>query len=1539
MTLSPTSGTEIAIIGMNCRFPGAPDLAKFWQNLREGVESIRRFSDEELRLAGIDVSLLNDPNFIKAAAFLEDADAFDADFFEMNYREAAITDPQQRVLLECAWEALEHAGYNPYSYPGAISLFAGATMNTYLLFNLARNREALAGLEPVQLNIGNAGDFLATRVAYKLNLKGASYTVQSACSTALVATYVACEALLNEACNIALAGGVSVNVSFQHGYQYAPGGMSSPDGYCRPFDSKAQGTVFGSGVGLVVLKRLADAIDDGDTIHAVIKGVATNNDGSHKVGYTAPSVDGQANVITEALAMAGVRADSVSYVETHGTATPLGDPIEVQALTKAYRAQTSLTGFCAIGSVKSNIGHLDAAAGVAGLIKTVLALKHRQLPASLHFEQPNPGIDFAQTPFYVNNKLADWPARSGPRRAGISAFGVGGTNAHLILEEAPIPSEPAPSRPFQLLCLSAKTETAVESMVTRLRSHLQNFPGTNMADVAYTLQMGRAQFEYRKFLLVREQKETVVALADPGRMLSGAWSGGGKRRPLAFLFTGQGAQHIQMGRDLYEQERVFRQRVEQSAIMLRSELGLDLRDLIYPLPGREEDAVKKLQQTEFAQPALFVIEYALAHLFRSWGIEPQMLAGHSIGEFVAACLAGVFSLQDALKLVVARGRLMQQMPPGAMLAVPLSEFELEPFLNAELALAAVNSPSRCVVSGTVTAISTLAQQLEIEGIKGHRLQTSHAFHSPMMESAREAFLNLVSQTERQPPKIPLLSNLSGTWLTPDQAINPVYWADHLRQPVRFSDNLVCLLESKDSVLLELGPSGVLSGLARQHPHFDNTHVALGAMRHPKQQENDQATALAALGQLWLAGIAPDWPKFYEHERRSRVPLPTYPFVRQRHWIEPDSPTTNTSVSVIANDRQPQKAWFYMPAWQRILPIRFNEDRLAEKQRNWLILTDMDGLGQSISQALTAAGQTVTLVYSGNRFSEDKNRFTIDPTDPRAYATLAQSLHHRDQMPDVILHLWLLASIEPEGDAQQTFNLCQQIGYYSLLYLLQGVTAVASDASFDLLLVTNQAAALTPNETLIPDKVTSLGLLKVIPQEYPKTRCQVMDVANASPTQMKDAILAAALHLPEQPTALRGAFWWTQHMTPIALPESPGSKFRHRGVYLFTGGLLEIGTAMCHYLAQTYQTRLVLLEPEPFPDPQEWDEWLVSHGPENAISERIRQVQALRQAGSEVIVVGIDWTNGVLIKKAVAEAISRFGPINGVIHNARLLGERSFRMIAETRVLESEWHFQPKIHALRHLAEALGDHPLDFCLLNSSLSSVVGGVGMAAYAAANSFIDAFAIGQHQHFGGVWTSVNWDAWLHTQVSLISPEWAKYALASEEGVAALEQILAASGVDQIILSTVDLAARRQSLKSKSEQPISADKLQTRHKRPQLPVPYVAPASDHERLLAELWQSIFGIEQIGMLDNFFDLGGDSLLAVHAASQLKKEFAIDVPIVSLYERLTIRALAELIENLEVSGTTDDTGNAVEKKAEREVRMNQRREIQQRERAKRQARR
>ena len=899
------TGLEIAVVGMAGRFPGAPGVDALWANLRAGVESIRRFTDEELAAAGVPESLRTDPAYVPARGALAEVDRFDAAFFGFTPREAQVTDPQQRLFLEVAWEALEHAGYDAARVPGRVGVYAGTSTSSYYL-NLLSRPDVTDAAGDMAVRMGNDKDYLASRAAFKMGLEGPAVVVQTACSTSLVAVHLACQGLLGGDCEMALVGGSSITAHQHVGYLYQQGNIRSPDGHCRAFDADSRGTVGGSGVAVAALKRLEDALADGDTVHAVILASAINNDGSAKISFTAPRVEGQAAAIRAAHAAADVDPATITYVEAHGTGTELGDPIEIEALTRAFRAGTEGTGFCAIGSVKTNIGHLDAAAGITGLIKTTLALEKGEIPPSLHFTRPNPQIDFASSPFFVNTTLAEWTPPAGvPRRAGVSSFGIGGTNAHVVMEQAPaVAPSPAPSRPEQLLVLSARTETALDAAARRLAAHLEQNPEQALADVAWTLQQGRRGFAYRRAVVARTHAHAARALADPARGVAG--QAGSEAPSAVFLFPGQGAQYAGMARGVYERESVFREELDRCAGILRPHLGMDLRHAIF------SDDADRLKQTALTQPALFAVEYSIAKQWMSWGIAPESMIGHSVGEYVAACLAGVFSLEDALALVAERGRLMQSLPSGSMLAVPLPAAEVEPMLGGSVAVATINAPDRCVVSGPSDEIARVQVELVGRGIEAKWMETSHAFHSPMMDPILDTFTARVAGTVRNAPGLRWGSNLTGTWITPDEAVDPAYWSRHLRQAVRFADCVATLAaEGRERVFIECGPGRTLSSLVkRQVPGS----VSINSVRHPEDAADDVEVLLAALGGAWAAGVEIDWAAVHGGDERRRVPLPTYPFERKRFWIDrapqpgytPPAPATADEDEHPAADRR--EAW-------------------------------------------------------------------------------------------------------------------------------------------------------------------------------------------------------------------------------------------------------------------------------------------------------------------------------------------------------------------------------------------------------------------------------------------------------------------------------------------------------------------------------------------------------------------------------------------------------------------------------------------------------
>ncbi len=1518
-------GNAIAIVGLAGRFPGAPDIDRFWENLCRGQEGVRILTDDELRSAGVDPAVFNRPNYVRAKAVLEDVEQFDAAFFGVNPREAEIIDPQHRVFLECAWTALEHAGYDPRAFDGAIGVYAGASMNTYLLTQLINN-PTVAAVGGYQLMLGNDKDFLPTRVSYKLNLTGPSLNIQTACSTSLVAVQQACRSLLNYECDMALAGGVSITVPHTSGYLYQEGMIQSPDGHCRAFDAQAQGTVSGEGVGIVVLKRLPDAVAAGDTIYAVIRGAAINNDGSLKVGYTAPSVDGQAEVIALAQAQAGIEADSISYVEAHGTGTALGDPIEIAALTQAFRLGTQRTGYCAIGSLKTNIGHLDAAAGVAGLIKTVLALKHKQLPPSLHFTQPNPKIDFANSPFYVNAQLADWPANGTPRRAGVSSFGIGGTNAHVVVEEAPQPEDTPALTKQQLIVLSARSDSALETATRNLADRLQRHSDINLADVAYTLQVGRRAFNHRRIVVGNDVADTTHALTNSGRTVTATQER--DDRPVAFMFTGQGAQYVNMTRGLYDTAPTFRRHVDACVEFLKPQLGLDLREVLYPVEGQTEQAAQRLQQTALTQPALFVIEYALAQLWIEWGVQPQAMIGHSIGEYVAACLSGVFSLEEALTLVAARGRLMQSLPAGAMLAVSLPEAQVKLLLNPHLALAAVNAPNLCVMSGPEEAIDQLEQQLIKQDVMCRRLHTSHAFHSAMMEPILVEFVDQFKTITPKTPQQPFISNVTGTWITAAEAIDPQYWARHLRQTVRFGDGVRELLKQPDMVLLEVGPGQTLSLLARQQIGPSARHGTFRSLRHTHDTQADEATILNTLGQLWLAGVQIDWRGVHTHEQRRRIPLPTYPFERQRYWVDAQ-PSMGQAVAPIATSKRSNiDDWFYVPSWKRSTQP---ESRQQPRDAHWLVFLDECGVGAQLQTKLKQSGH-VTGVRAGQAFGvSGDGEYVINLRAKADYVTLLTDLKSKQQLPTNIVHLRTVSSDGSSASSHEAIDDALDAGFYSLLFLAQAIGELDLTGPIQLDVISNGLHAVTGDEHLQPEKATVLGTCGVIPQEYPNIACRSIDVVLPASGPGRGAELtdrlAATLttnSTAETVIAQRGSYRWVPTFEPASIDQAVDAPLplKEQGVYMITGGLGGIGLTLAEELARTVKAKLVLIGRTPVPPRDHWSTRLAAPETDGDIRRRIEAVQSLEALGAEVLIVAADVTDMAQMQAAVAEVHRRFGAIQGVIHAAGLPGGGMIQLkTPET----AERVMAPKVKGTLVLETVLRPEPLDFFVLCSSINSLLPMFGQVDYSAANAFMDAFAQHHQASNGPRYVSVNWGTWQQVGMAVNTTVPAQLQQAREnvlrhgilpaEGQVAFRRILAHT-VPQVIVSPVDFAAMLQRSLTRSERApgvgesaaAEAARLDTTlgalpgasslHPRPNLRTAFAEPHSELERTIAGIWQSLLGIQPIGLHDNFFELGGHSLLATQVVSRLRDVLRVELPLRSLFEATTVAELADRLETI-----------------------------------------
>lgn len=1335
--------SAIAVVGMACRFAGARGLDAFWTLLRNGEEAIRTYDEQELIAAGVSPELLRKPNYVRRGAPLEDMECFDAALFGLSPRDAAIMDPQHRHFLECAWEALENAGHTPQRFHGVTGVFAGSGHNAYMPYHLLTNPRLVRDVGLFLLrHTSNDKDFLATRLSYLLDLKGPSINVQTACSTSLVAIHMAVQSLLNGECDMAIAGGASIGLPHRQGYVFEEGEILSPDGRCRPFDASSRGTVFGSGVAVVALRRLADAIEDRDHIYAVIRGSAINNDGAGKVGYLAPSVDGQAQVIAEALAISGVDADTVGYVEAHGTGTPVGDPIELAALTQAFRESTDRTGYCAIGSVKGNIGHTDTAAGAAGLIKAAMALHNRELPPSLNFDAPNPDCTFEGSPFFVQDDRRAWESCGHPRRAGVSSLGVGGTNAHVVLEEAPERTPGGASRSRQLLLCSAKSDRSLRDNCSALAAHFAATPSISLADAAFTLSTGRQHLACRRAVLAEthmDASDGLSAAAAAPEAAAPCLPG----RAVAFLFCGAGTQHPDMALDLYRAEPVFRSAVD-DALTILDGLGVHgVRRWLLPTPEDRAQAAVELERPSLALPALFIVQVALARLWLSLGIRPSGMIGHSSGEYAAAHLAGVIDLEAGLRIVSARGRLFEAVEPGGMLSIPLSEAELLPILPAALSIAAINAPGLCVVSGPADAISRFRADLAQREIEAQIVRISVAAHSPMLNPILPQFRDLMRSIALRPPRLPFVSNLTGAWISEQEATDPEYWVRHLRQTVRFTDGLQQLLTDPDRLLLEVGPGRSMSSLVRQHPERSRAQPVLSSLPHPEQPIAGDSFFWTSAGRLWEYGAPLDWDAYWGDEKRNRVPLPTYQFDRQRHWFEPGSLAPVACADHESPERREKLAdWFFEPVWTRT-PAAHG----AESSGTALVFRDPGGFGEVLVKQLRASGAEVVSVFPGKRFRQSGDAFTVDPASAGDYAALFERLNSLDKMPARIFHCWLISGARVRHGARRILER----GFHSLIAMAPVIAREFSDASIDMALITDGLHRVAEDRTVMPEKATALGAASVIRAEYPNIRLRSVDVplmADATAKRVEriaDAVvgeLSAALEVA--PLALRGGERWVQEYHPVpaaALERNPQPWLRSGATYLVTGGLGGLGLTVARHLADCHAGKIALLARDPLPPRHQWADLLAGSSADTKTAERIRNLLAIEAAGAKVEVFVADVADIRAVRRAVRRVRSTFGQLSGVFHAAGTLDDG----LIETRTRSAmEAVLRPKVAGTLALSSAVRSHPPEFIVLFSSISAFAGLPGQADYAAANAFLDSFAQARHDDPATRVLSIGWSQW---------------------------------------------------------------------------------------------------------------------------------------------------------------------------------------------------
>jgi phthiocerol/phenolphthiocerol synthesis type-I polyketide synthase E len=1477
---------KIAIIGIACRVPGAVNAEQFWQAIASGRDTWKPITDEELRERGVPQQDLDSPFYVRATRTLEGIDQFDAGFFGVTPREARYMDPQQRVFLECCYEALESAGYPSGEAPLSVGVFAGAATSTYMVNHILPNSRAPHPNEVlVEHAHGNDKDYLTTVASYRLNLCGPSMSINTACSTSMLCVVQACKALLNQDCDMALAGGVRIELPAGVGYKFRKGGILSPDGRCAPFDASAQGTAFADGAGIVLLKRFEEAVRDNDHIYAVINGFATNNDGGAKVGYASPSPKGQESVLREALAFAAIPPRWVGYLEAHGTATVVGDPIEFSALSQVYPPADDEKPYCVLGSVKANFGHLNTAAGIAGLIKAAHVLRHRMLPPQINFRQINSAIPLAKSAFRICTELEPFPARMGPRHAAVSSYGIGGSNAHVILEEAPQREHVIDHEGPHLLVLSARSAPALQEQVNQLQRHLVAHPEQSLADVAFTLQQGRRHFPYRASFLCRDRSGAINVLqTGVGANLMPSRAS----LSVVFMLPGQGGQYRGMGRALYEGEPNYRATVDRCLAVVADDPGYaELYEAFFAdtLDGQGVDPVFK---THIAQPLLFITEYALSQLWMSRGVRPDALIGHSLGEYVAACLSGALTLEDALRLVMLRGRLMGTLAIGAMMSVALGAPELRALCPIECEVAASNSPGNSVASGSPAAVSELESILHARGISTQRLATAHAFHSAMVEPIVPDFLAALNRVRFSAPVLPFVSNVTGTWITAAQASSPEYWIRHLRSPVLFSEGLREILSRHEaSVLIEVGPGSGLSQLARKQ-RFEQLHVVTSLR---ERERDERGYMLHALGKCWESGAEVDWRSLSKAETVGRVPLPTYPFQRSRYWIDVNEPAARVPASDRIGRHSDLSRWFYVPTWKSLpswAPTR------SPKPQRCLLLQDEDS--PELAELLRQQGHDVRCVKRGERFMQTHDGFCIESLSAADYGRINEFLNREGWQPERIVCAWDVSV------ASQPTSSSAQRALLELLYLAKALAGMPG-RQIDLRLVTANVFDVCGDEQIQPDWAVRVGACRALADEIHSLTCQCIDIDATS--RHCWVALAHELDRPvtERVIALRGNKRWAEHFTPLPLGTAETTPLRSGGTYLLTGGWGGTGRAVANWLARSVsQPTLVMLSRREVPTRDRWTEILDAQHDSHLV-EDIRLIKELESQGAHVLPVCADVSDVGQVRKALNEVTASTRRIDGVFHMAGLASNATLEHKSAEAVLRI---LAPKIDGVKNIYEVLGSYQPDFVILFSSIAAIRGGIRQFEYSAANAYLDAYAARVSKESGCRWVSINWDAWqTGMATATVVPEHLERlkaavlqeAISVVEGTEALERIIASGISPQIVVFTRELYPRPVAASRVSEPPRMGEsphapedtRLQSTHS---------AHGNPTEKRLAEIWIAHMGHERIGRHDNFFDLGGDSLLATKVVGAINSELNIDIGVRDFLESRHIEDLARLVDTL-----------------------------------------
>ncbi|HAT1660692.1 amino acid adenylation domain-containing protein [Legionella pneumophila] len=1476
--IKKTPSQNIAIVGMSCRFPKARNIDEFWHNLCHGKDCLTRFDENT-----IPTYLLANEDYVPVKGILENSDHFDAHFFGFSPIDAKITDPQHRIFLECAWEALEHAGIAPSKLDSKIiSVFSGMTDSTYLNENLLKSQWFCNEFDQFQQRIATSMGMLSTQISYRLNFKGRSVNINTACSTGLATVDHACQELILGQSDIALAGASSIVVPETQGYFFQNGSIVSPDGYCRPFSSEANGTVFSNGVGVIVLKRLEDAIKNHDTIYAIIKGRGVNNDGIDKLGFTAPSMSGQISCVRDALQQAQISAEEINFLEAHGTATALGDVIEIKALTSVYREQTDKTEFCALGSVKANIGHTDVTAGIAGIIKTALCLYHKKIPPLIHYKKPNPDLALPESPFFVNTETLDWNTSS-KRYAAVSSFGIGGTNTHMILSEHEHEEKVTSVSPLteELILLSAKTEKALQQSTYNLKNYLKKCDDSHLGNIAYTLQRGREDFQWRQFAVGKTVEEISIELKKKNPLFFNEET----HHSITFMFSGQGMQYPQMAMELFETMPLFAKYMTLGSKIAQTYLHHDLLSILF------ESSSKKLKETQYAQPALFIVEYALAKVLIECGVIPEMLIGHSIGEYVAACLAEVFSFEDGIALVCERGLLMSKAPKGAMLSLEATRDQLDGFLKmVDVDIALHNATNHFVLSGSESEIEKLENYLATHKKPFQKLKVNHAFHSRFMESIEIPFKEMFTNIKLSAPQIPVISNVTGDWLSASEAINPDYWYRHLRETVRFCQGINRILQDKHPIFVEVGPGQSLYGFVKEISHKKAN--ALFTLPGYQKNTSDRFQLLTACGELWAKGVNIRLEPLVDTDNRRLIPLPTYPFQRQRYWVEPDKKTI--AVNEICS--------FYKPVWSHekialVIPAHL-------KNFDYVIFKDKSGIGQNIINILKNHDIEPIIIEPSQEFRRlSKTHININPGEKSDYNQLVSVLKNTLRNP-IIFHCFSCDGSEEDFlDAQQIENGLN-LGFYSLLYLTQAfLNDLGTNMPIHLAIITTGTQNVIAAEKISPINASLVGASRVIPLEHHNISCAlfdihlyettqnitnvVIDIVNSSTQVVKD--------LPCQLTAYRNGYRWelsysSNHSKTVL------QRLTDNGIYLVTGGLGGIGLSLCHsILKNTKHPTFILCSRKPVIDESDWEK--IATDTTHPHHHKALQLQKLKKNGATVVCYQANIGNDKDVDRLITFCKSRFKTINGLIHAAGVAGGG----LLQLKTKESADNILlPKIHGTYYLAKALRQFHLDFVVFMSSIASITGERGQIDYCAANACLDAFANSNLFHTQCL-LSINWNTWCDIGMSVETqrPEDIDFFARGNtiNPLQGQELFLKAlsNPCSNLIVSNYSIEDYSRLILDNNpvdaeEHKVSRDTFSMNHE-------FCAPQGSIEKRLAKLWQDNLHIVEIGRNDDFFALGGHSLKALNLIENINSILGANLSIQHLYQAPTIAKLAEIISS------------------------------------------